>query len=187
MARAAGRLENPEENPLLSEFLAATVRCSLCRGMPCGFKCLLYSQTDNERTNYHCVNPSQANSLWTYHLGARVWSEIVTPSTKITPLGRWLHTAVVTTKEGSTSPAMYVFGGVSQQLKLLNDVWKLDLHKYEWTDVSSTACRVMPLLHCQFLTMSSCNAWAFLCTTGHAGLFHRFHVSRAQRRYVYVC
>eukprot|EP00750_Incisomonas_marina_P018705 INCI3124.2.p1 GENE.INCI3124.2~~INCI3124.2.p1 ORF type:complete len:709 (+),score=63.97 INCI3124.2:285-2411(+) len=103
MAHAAGTLKAPRDDPLLSEFLAAT-----------------------------------ANSLWTYHLGARIWSEIVPATNKLAPLGRWLHTAVVPTSETSTSPAMYVFGGVSQQLKLLNDVWKLDLKSYVWTDVTPT-------------------------------------------------
>ena len=43
--------------------------------------------------------------------------------------------AVIPQDPTGTAASMFVFGGVSKDMVLLNDVWKLDLKTFVWTDV----------------------------------------------------
>lgn len=60
---------------------------------------------------------SLPSDLWVYDMASRKWSN--EPTTGPQPPARWLHTAVAAEDSG----LMVVYGGISNNMLLLDDVW----------------------------------------------------------------
>ena len=64
-----------------------------------------------------------------FHFGDHRWEKILSPS-KESPAPRAGHSAVVNGDD------MYIFGGKDSDVRM-NDLWKLNLKTYEWTQILS--------------------------------------------------
>jgi len=72
------------------------------------------------------------NDLWSYDFAEGAWSH-VTPKSGHIPAPRYDHTAVVT-----SAGKMVVYGG-RNSMRLLADMWALDLSTLEWTLLTDSA------------------------------------------------
>lgn len=76
------------------------------------------------------MHAAARGDVWAYDIDTRTWSQPAVA--ELEPEARWMHTAVVNSKDDV--PSMVIFGGCSNSFKLLNDVWE---YKYpsSWTKV----------------------------------------------------
>ena len=91
------------------------------------------------KPNTHVLSqPIPINDLWIYNLAERNWFQPL--PTAVQPPPRWLHSAV------SIGEKMLIFGGVANNLMLLNDVWIYDsvANKWERAEVAQDMPQPLP-------------------------------------------
>jgi hypothetical protein len=88
--------------------------------------------------NTHVLSqPLPLNDVWIYNIAERQWFQPL--PTKVQPPPRWLHSAV------NVGGKMVIFGGVANNLMLLNDVWVYDPPSNKWERAEVGQDLPMPL------------------------------------------
>ena len=64
--------------------------------------------------------------LHSFDLQSRTWKEVKPKEGQPWPAKRWSHASVFCPKRNK----IYVFGGVSSALSMLNDLWAFDISKF---------------------------------------------------------
>merc|ERR1711871_1883799 len=80
--------------------------------------------------------PQTINDIWTYSIAQRAWLQ--PDPVALQPQPRWLHTAVVLENK------MVIFGGSSNNLQLLSDLWTYDPEGNKWKEVPFTSDKAWP-------------------------------------------
>ena len=92
----------------------------------------------NPKSNTHVLSqPLPLNEVWIYNIAERHWFQPL--PTKVQPPPRWLHSAI------AVGGKMLIFGGVANNLMLLNDVWVYDPSANKWERAEVGQDLPMPL------------------------------------------
>ena len=73
------------------------------------------------------ANPRMLQDIWIYSIAKREWRQ-PTPGV-VQPVARWMHTSV------AFQDRMWIFGGCTTNMMLLNDVWMYDIKINTWSQI----------------------------------------------------
>jgi hypothetical protein len=115
---------------------------------------------DSTKTLYLFGGTSEegySEELHAFDLQSRTWRAIKPKEGENWPAKRWSHASCYCPKRN----AMYVFGGVSSALSMLNDLWRFDIATESWTKLDSKTDVVPAPRHVH--TLSLYNNSLYVC------------------------